>query len=84
MKNPVKLVVLLLLLGQSYAFAQSSRITGKVTGPDKEGLPGVNVQVEGTTTGTATDAAGNFVLNALGYGFTHLLQYRLYQSNGAR
>ncbi|WP_020603732.1 SusC/RagA family TonB-linked outer membrane protein [Spirosoma spitsbergense] len=66
MKNPVKLVVLLLLLGQSYAFAQTSRITGKVTGPDNEGLPGVNVQVAGTTTGTATDAAGNFVLNAPG------------------
>jgi TonB-linked SusC/RagA family outer membrane protein len=66
MKNPVKLVILLLLLGQSYAFAQSSRITGKVTGPDNEGLPGVNVQVEGTTTGTATDAAGNYALNAAG------------------
>ena len=66
MKNPVKLVVLLLLLGQNFAFAQTSRITGKVTGPDNEGLPGVNVQVEGTTTGTATDAAGNFVLNAPG------------------
>ena len=66
MKNSVKLFALLLLLGQSYAFAQSSRISGKVTGPDNQGLPGVNVQVNGTTTGTATDATGSFSLNAPG------------------
>ncbi|QJW90887.1 TonB-dependent receptor [Spirosoma taeanense] len=64
MKNYVKFFSLLLLLGQSLAFAQSSRITGKVTGPDNQGLPGVNVQVSGTTLGTATDASGNFSLNA--------------------
>ena len=66
MKNSLKLFVLLLLLGQSYAFAQSSRVTGKVTGPDNEGLPGVNVQVNGTTVGTSTDATANFALNAAG------------------
>ncbi len=66
MKNSVKLFALLLLLGQSYAFAQSSRISGKVTGPDNQGLPGVNVQVNGTTAGTATDATGSFSLNAPG------------------
>ncbi|MFD2937155.1 SusC/RagA family TonB-linked outer membrane protein [Spirosoma flavum] len=66
MRKTVKLFLLLLLLSQSYAFAQSSRITGKVTGPDNQGLPGVNVQVSGTTLGTATDASGNFALNAAG------------------
>lgn len=66
MKNSVKFVILLLLLGPGYAFAQGSRITGKVTGPDNQALPGVNVQVNGTTVGTATDAAGNFSLNAAG------------------
>lgn len=64
MKNSLKLVALLLLLGQSYVFAQSSRITGRVTGPDNQGLPGVNVQVSGTTVGTSSDASGNFSLNA--------------------
>ncbi|GAB4035871.1 SusC/RagA family TonB-linked outer membrane protein [Spirosoma jeollabukense] len=64
MKKTVKLFVLLLLLGQSYAFAQNARVTGKVTGPDNQGLPGVNVQVSGTTTGTSSDAAGNFAINA--------------------
>ena len=66
MKNPVKIVILLLLFGQSYAFAQSSRITGKVTGAGNQGIPGVNVQVNGTTAGTATDATGNYSLNAAG------------------
>lgn len=64
MKKNVVFFVFLLLLCQGYAFAQSARVTGKVTGPDNQGLPGVNVQVNGTTTGTSTDADGNFALNA--------------------
>lgn len=59
-------MLLLLLLGQSSVFAQSSRVTGRVTDPNNQGLPGVNVQVSGTTVGTSTDAAGNFALNAAG------------------
>ena len=66
MKKVVKFSILLLLLCQGYAFAQNTRVTGKVTGPDNQGLPGVNVQVSGTTLGTATDASGNFALNAAG------------------
>ncbi|GAB3924758.1 SusC/RagA family TonB-linked outer membrane protein [Larkinella terrae] len=64
MRKSLKLFILLLLLGPVYAFAQSSRVTGKVTGVDNQGLPGVNVQISGTTLGTATDASGNFSLNA--------------------
>lgn len=39
-------------------------VTGKVT--DNNGLPlaGINVLIKGTKTGTATDAAGNFSINA--------------------
>ncbi|GAB3911231.1 TonB-dependent receptor [Larkinella knui] len=66
MRKFVKLVILLLCLGQGLAFAQNVRVTGKVTGTDNQGLPGVNVQISGTTLGTATDAAGNFTLNAAG------------------
>jgi TonB-linked SusC/RagA family outer membrane protein len=66
MKNPLKILVLLLLLSQHFAVAQSGRVTGKVTGPDNQGLPGVNVQVNGTTVGTSTDASGNYALNAAG------------------
>lgn len=35
-------------------------ITGKVTGDDGAGLPGVSVVVKGTTTGTATDVNGAY------------------------
>jgi TonB-linked SusC/RagA family outer membrane protein len=69
------LLLLLVLLG-STAFAQT--ITGRVTSAaSNEGLPGVSILVKGTTTGTSTDAEGNFriaakanstlVLSSIGY-----------------
>jgi TonB-linked SusC/RagA family outer membrane protein len=39
-------------------------VTGRVTGPDGSGLPGVTVLVRGTTLGTSTNADGAFSLNA--------------------
>jgi len=49
-----------------YSFAQEIRkITGKVTGrADEAPIPGVAVGVRGTTTGTVTDANGNFSISA--------------------
>ncbi|GAA4433875.1 SusC/RagA family TonB-linked outer membrane protein [Ravibacter arvi] len=41
-----------------------SRVTGKVTTPDGQALPGVNVLVNGTPTGTATDVNGVYALTA--------------------
>ena len=41
---------------------QSRRITGKVTDKGGASLPGVAVLIEGTTTGSVTDADGNYVL----------------------
>lgn len=63
MKKLVTCIVLLLLLGPGFGFAQSNRVTGKVTGTDNQGLPGVNVLVSGSTLGTATDATGNYSIN---------------------
>lgn len=40
--------------------AQDRTITGVVTGEDDIGLPGVNVVVEGTTTGAVTDYDGRY------------------------
>ncbi|QNE40841.1 SusC/RagA family TonB-linked outer membrane protein [Hymenobacter sp. NBH84] len=37
-------------------------VSGRVTQPNGQGLPGVTVVVKGTTTGTTTDADGNFSL----------------------
>lgn len=42
---------------------QVRRISGQVTDETNQGLPGANVIETGTTTGTTTDANGNFVLN---------------------
>ncbi|MFD3000168.1 SusC/RagA family TonB-linked outer membrane protein [Pontibacter toksunensis] len=42
---------------------QTVPVSGKVIGPDGEGVPGATVVVKGTTIGTATDANGNFTLN---------------------
>lgn len=37
-------------------------VRGKVTGEDGEGLPGVTVQVKGTSRGTSTDMDGSFTI----------------------
>lgn len=57
--------VFFLLLGSAYA--QSRRITGKVTSTeDGSPLPGVNVILKGTTAGTATDSNGAFAIEVPG------------------
>jgi TonB-linked SusC/RagA family outer membrane protein len=46
------------------SFAQDRKIAGKVTSAeDGSGLPGVSVQVKGSTKGATTDATGNYSLN---------------------
>lgn len=46
------------------ANAQQSNITGKVTGEDGLGIPGVNVIVKGTSAGTITNMEGTYQINA--------------------
>ncbi len=41
-------------------------VTGRVTDEKGDGIPGVSVVVKGTTTGTATDATGNYSLTVPG------------------
>ncbi|WP_460638218.1 SusC/RagA family TonB-linked outer membrane protein [Larkinella harenae] len=47
------------------AMAQERRLTGKVTGADGP-VPGANVVIKGTTTGTSTDANGEYTLSIRG------------------
>ena len=55
---------LLVLFAFGVSWAQQRTVTGKITSPeDGSGLPGVNVLVQGTTTGTTTDLDGNYSLN---------------------
>ncbi len=44
-------------------FAQERTISGRVVDEDGGGLPGVNVILKGTTTGTTTDIDGNYKVN---------------------
>ena len=53
------------------AWAQERTISGKVTSSDDgSGLPGVNVLLKGTSTGTVTDAEGNYKLGVPANGGT--------------
>jgi TonB-linked SusC/RagA family outer membrane protein len=60
------LSALFLLLLSTYAiYAQEQTVSGTVTSAeDGSGLPGVNVVVKGSATGTVTDVDGKFSLNA--------------------
>src|SRR3954470_9249574 len=51
----------------TFSFAQTERvITGRVVDSEKQALPGVNVLIKGTTTGTITDADGAYIIKASG------------------
>lgn len=55
---------LVLLSSISFAYAQDRTVTGKVTTAEDGGaLPGANVQIQGTSRGTNTDAQGNYSIN---------------------
>ncbi len=52
-----------LLLGLSLSGWTQRTVSGKVTDDSGEGLPGVNVVIKGTSTGTTTDIDGNYQLS---------------------
>ena len=62
MRKFYKLVVLLLLC-QTYVFAQNISVTGKVTDSDNLPLPAVSIKVSGSTQGTSTDSNGNYTIS---------------------
>ncbi|WP_250629635.1 SusC/RagA family TonB-linked outer membrane protein [Aureibaculum algae] len=71
MKNKVKLVrayfLTFLLFTAAMANAQQKSVTGKVTaGDDGMPLPGVNISVKGSTTGTSTDFDGIYTIDVPG------------------
>lgn len=64
-KNLFKIVLafVLCMVVLPKVFAQQITVTGKVTDSTNEGMPGVNVQIKGTATGTITDFDGNYSIN---------------------
>lgn len=67
-------LALILQLSMIAATAQV-RISGKVTGPDRKGIPSVSVQIRTTSTGTVTDANGNYDINTLVKPGTYILDF---------
>jgi len=55
---------MLTIFGVFTGTAQEKTIMGTVTDPDNVPLPGVNILVRGTTTGTQTDFDGNYAIQA--------------------
>ncbi|MBC5992239.1 SusC/RagA family TonB-linked outer membrane protein [Pontibacter cellulosilyticus] len=82
MRNNFTLIILLLLLYFSTsAIAQEIPVSGKVTGADQGSpLPGVSVLVKGTTTGTTTDANGNFSIQVPSSNATLVFRYLGYET----
>ncbi len=64
MSNLYKLTLLMLLLNLT-TFAQSRKISGKVSSGDGQPLPGVTVFIAGTSTGTISSADGSWSLAAI-------------------
>ncbi|MCP9201550.1 SusC/RagA family TonB-linked outer membrane protein [Gramella sp. GC03-9] len=58
------ILTLLLAFVVQLTFAQEQTITGTVTDSDGLPLPGVNVMIKGTSTGTQTDFDGNYSIQA--------------------
>jgi TonB-linked SusC/RagA family outer membrane protein len=54
--------VFLFLIGLTTAYGQSRAVSGKITDASGGSLPGVNVVIKGTTTGTSTDADGRYTI----------------------
>jgi len=54
------LFLAIVMLGSFSSFAQDRKVTGKVSGTDSQGIPGVSILVKGTNTGATTDINGAF------------------------
>jgi len=58
------LIIMVIILTQSFVFAQVRTITGNVTDKQtKETLPGATILIKGTTSGTSTDIDGKFSIS---------------------
>ncbi len=74
MKRGRFLLLLISLLFGSMGYAQSVKLSGKITNNKNEALSGVSIKIQGANTGTITDQEGRYVLNlSVGQRYTLLL-----------
>ncbi|MBL0685131.1 SusC/RagA family TonB-linked outer membrane protein [Aquimarina mytili] len=65
MKSLTKQILMLFMaLVAHISFAQEKTITGKITDDDGSPLPGVNIIIKGTSSGTQSDFDGNYSIEA--------------------
>ncbi|MDN5215225.1 TonB-dependent receptor [Fulvivirgaceae bacterium BMA12] len=57
------LFLMLMTVGVQHLYAQQ-KVTGQVTDENDQGIPGVNILIQGTTAGVVTDATGNYSIQA--------------------
>jgi TonB-linked SusC/RagA family outer membrane protein len=75
------LIIMTCVILTAQVSAQERTVTGKVTsGDDGLPLPGVNVQVKGTTTGTVTDAEGKYAIQIPANGSALIFSFIGYRS----
>lgn len=60
----LRLIIVILLMTPLCSIAQTETVQGRVTDGKGESLPGVNVLIKGTNTGTITDIDGRYSINA--------------------
>lgn len=63
MRRILGIMLMVMMAGPMQGWGQSSPVTGTVTVANGETLPGVNVVLKGSTTGTITDAEGRYSLS---------------------
>lgn len=63
-KKLKSIVLVLFVLVVSFSFGQEITVQGTVTDDDNMPLPGVNIQLKETNTGTSTDFDGNYQIQA--------------------
>ena len=78
-KNLHCCVIILFFLTFNFTFAQKT-ISGNVSDESGVPLPGVNVVIKGTETGTSTDFDGNYSISA-SEGLSFEPQYSLTKNN---
>ncbi len=73
-------LTVLFLMVFSVAWSQTRTVTGKVTGEDGSGIPGVNILEKGTGNGTVTDVQGNYSITVAGPGSTIVFTFVGYKT----
>ena len=64
MTKPLLIILTLVLLLPCWAQAQQRTVSGTIRGDNNDVIPGANVIVKGTTTGTISDIDGNYSITA--------------------